>query len=92
MYQGKFLAENRAAKAEQPKKAAAVPTADEIMDEELAVQEQNVPETPAPETEEAPKSTKKENHPPGGSLFLYSKKYKRISSSPPGNRGLHYSV
>ena len=60
MYQGKFLAENRAAKAEQPKKAAAVPTADEIMDEELAVQEQNVPETPAPEAEEAPKSTNKE--------------------------------
>ena len=56
MYQGKFLAENRAAKAEQPKKAAAVPTADEIMDEELAVQEQNVPETPAPETEEAPEA------------------------------------
>ena len=60
MYQGKFLAENRAAKSEQPKKTAAVPTADEIMDEELAVQEQNVPETPAPEVEEAPKSKKKE--------------------------------
>ena len=38
MYQGKFLAENRAAKTEQPKKTAAVPSADEILDEELAVQ------------------------------------------------------
>ncbi len=60
MYQGKFLAENRAAKTEQPKKKAAVPTADEIMDEELAMQEQSIPETPAPEVEESPKPAKKE--------------------------------
>lgn len=60
MYQGKFLAENKAAKTERPEKAAAVPSADEIMDEELAVQEQNIPEAPAPEGKEASKPTKKE--------------------------------
>ena len=60
MYQGKFLAENRAAKTEQPKKTAAVPSADEILDEELAVQEQNIPEASAPAVEEAAKPEKKE--------------------------------
>ncbi len=61
MYQGKFLAENKAAvTAEQPKKTAPVLTADEIMDEELAVQEQPVKEAPAPEAEEAPKAPAKE--------------------------------
>ena len=38
MYQGKFLAENRAAAKAEPKKAV-LPTADEIMDEELAAQQ-----------------------------------------------------
>lgn len=63
MYQGKFLAENKAAgKTEQPKKAVPVLTADEIMDEELAVQEQPVKEAPvsqAKETTESPKKKKK---------------------------------
>lgn len=63
MYQGKFLSENKTAKgAPQPKKAAAVPTADEIIDEELAAQEQPVKEVPAPEAvevTEAPKKKKK---------------------------------
>jgi len=60
MYQGKFLVENKAAvKAEQPTKAASVLTADEIMDEELAVQEQAVPAVSSPKPEEASKPVKK---------------------------------
>lgn len=60
MYQGKFLAENKAAaKSEQAKNAAAM-TADEILDEELATQAQAPSEVPASEVEEVPAKPVKE--------------------------------
>jgi len=59
MYQGKFLAENKsAAKTEQPKNTPVL-NADEIMDEELAVQEAEAPVAEAVEVCEAPKKEKK---------------------------------
>jgi len=65
MYQGKFLAENKAAKQKvQPQKTAPVLNADQIMDEELAVQEQVLPEIPAVETTEAPEPVKEKKEKP----------------------------
>ena len=59
MYQGKFLAENKAAaKADQQKTAAAMLTADEIMDEELAAEQQAAAETAAVEAEQPAKPAK----------------------------------
>ncbi len=59
MYQGKFLAENKSVKEKEPsKKAAPVLSADEIMDEELAVQNQVMPEIPSLNAEESPKPAK----------------------------------
>lgn len=55
MYQGKFLAENKgAAKVDHQKKIVTTLTADQIMDEELAAQEQVSVEIPAAEAKSAP--------------------------------------
>ncbi len=59
MYQGKFLAENKTAvKADQPKKIVTTLTADQIMDEELAAQEQVAVEMPTAEAKAAAKPAK----------------------------------
>ena len=59
MYQGKFLAENRAAtKADKSVKAAAL-TADQIMDEELAAAQQEAQAAPVIEKEATPAKAKK---------------------------------
>ena len=60
MYQGKFLAENKAAaKAEQQKKIATTLTADEIMDEELAAQAEETAQAAAEATPVKEKKSKK---------------------------------
>ena len=65
MYQGKFLAENKAAKQkEQPQKTAPALNADQIMNEELAAQEQVLPEIPAVKTPETPKPVKEKEEKP----------------------------
>ena len=72
MYQGKFLAENKAAAKAEKNAKVAVPTADEIMDEELAAARQEAKE--APVREAAPKKEKKTKKKKGirvGTVIFY---------------------
>lgn len=93
MYQGKFLAENKAAVKEDPsKKIATTLTADQIMDEELAAQQVEVE---LPTTEGAPakgKKAKKEKKKKGirvGTVIFYLLYLMLIGAAA---YGIHYGL
>lgn len=96
MYQGKFLAENKAAaKDAQQKNAATTLTADEIMDEELAAGQQAAPEAAAeaattkPVREKKAKKEKKKKGIRAGTVIFYLLYLMLIGAAA---YGIHYGL